>query len=162
MFAKENTGHQGLLVPVLAVNSVKHLEDSVACAASLTACQADLTCFLPQSQKFPCARHLDKKTGKTAAVAIYHRCQTLYPLIQHRRFTPTQASAIAMSLAAPGLLPKAATPLRILAASRPTCQTYSERPQSTIQSRHLYTAPSTRSARHAPRQPAQIRVSESL
>ncbi|KAH0086364.1 hypothetical protein KCU96_g9894, partial [Aureobasidium melanogenum] len=63
-----------------------------------------------------------------------------------------------MSLAAPGLLPKAATPLRILAASRPTCQTYSERPQSTIQSRHLYTAPSTRSARHAPRQPAQVRT----
>lgn len=46
MFAKENTGHQGLL----AVNSVKHLEDSVA-SASLTACQAVLTCFPPAVPK---------------------------------------------------------------------------------------------------------------
>jgi hypothetical protein len=96
------------------------------------------------------------------AIVTTHRCQVPSYLCRNTRrllhkHNPVQ---IAMSLAAPGLLPKAATPLRILAASRPSTQSYSERSQSTFQSRQLHTPPSTRSARHVPRQSTQARVSD--
>jgi hypothetical protein len=98
------------------------------------------------------------------AIVTTHRRQVLSFLCRNiqrssHKHNPVQ---IAMSLAAPGLLPKAATPLRILAASRPSTQSYPERSQSTFQSRRLHTAPSTRSARHVPRQSTQARVSGTI
>ncbi|GAB7354248.1 hypothetical protein MBLNU459_g4784t2 [Dothideomycetes sp. NU459] len=61
-----------------------------------------------------------------------------------------------MSLASPALLPKAATPLRVLAASRPANQRCPDRRPQCVQSRSLYTLPN---GRNTPRLPASRRPS---
>ncbi|KAI5198212.1 hypothetical protein E4T38_07588, partial [Aureobasidium subglaciale] len=106
---------------------------------------------------------LDRPDGQhslhyPASVNLFTTSRASTLALHYPPLTKAQPCAIAMSLVGPALLPKAANPLRILAASRPTCQIYPERPQPTVQSRGLYSAPSHTSARHAPRQPTQART----
>lgn len=55
-----------------------------------------------------------------------------------------------MSLASPALLPKAATPLRIFAASLPSCQAYQERHQPCVRHRNFHAASSPSRFRQRP------------
>lgn len=114
---------------------------------------------LPRIQKFSSAII----TGIVKIVST----QPLKTRHTHRRIKSNTAhprKTFTMSLASPALLPKAATPLRILAASRPTNQRYPDRRQQCMQTRTIYTAPtekrtSNRSGlRHGSRRPAQVRV----
>lgn len=151
IFTKENTGHQGH-----GDEKQKMLESSATRTGRVLTWSAGarITSTLsPPSQKFPYAF----REGRNPVQSLNRLTRASYRDYSLCSPGPSRKRHIAMSLAAPGLLPKAATPLRILAASRPTCQLHSERPHGPVQSRGLYTAPARPSC-HVIRQTSQTRV----